>query len=130
MARITVVNDSPEFLDIMREVLEDGRHDTTTIDGDRPDAVAAIGASRPELLIIDIRLGVEGDHGWAIAQEIRREEDFARLPVLLCCADPLALRELRAELESNREVETISKPFSIDELNAALARLLADPAVR
>ena len=129
MARITVVNDSPEFLDVMREVLEDARHDTTTIDGDRPDALDAIRTARPELLIIDVRLGVDGDRGWEIAQQIRREADFRGLPVLLCCADPLALRDLATDLESTREVETLPKPFSIDQLNDALERLLADPAV-
>ena len=39
MARITVVNDNPEFLDLVHDILEGDRYDTTLIDGDRPDAL-------------------------------------------------------------------------------------------
>ncbi len=57
VARVTVVNDNPEFLELMRELIEDERHVVTTIDGDRDDALALVVASRPELLIIDLRNG-------------------------------------------------------------------------
>ena len=130
MPRITVVNDNPEFLEMMDEVLEDGRYASTTIDGDRPDALEAIRESRPDLLIIDVRLGVEGDHGWQIAKQVRGDAAFTDLPVLLCCADPYALAEMGEEISATRKVETLTKPFSVDELTDAVARLLGEPAVK
>ena len=48
--------------------------------------------------MIDVRLGVEGDHGWEIAQEVRRDPMFTELPVLLCSADLFELQELEAGL--------------------------------
>jgi CheY-like chemotaxis protein len=129
MARITVVNDNADFLELMRDILEDERYPSTTIDGDRPDAIDRIRTSQPDLLMIDVRLGIDGAHGWDIVNEIRRDPEFEGLPVLLCCTDPLALDELAGDLEASHRIETLSKPFSIDELNAAIDRLLGDMAV-
>jgi CheY-like chemotaxis protein len=127
MARVTVVNDNPDFLELVKEILEDDRYTATTIDGDRPDALDAIVDSRPDLLMIDIRLGVVGDRGWQIARKVRRRPEFAGLPLLLCCSDPAALREIASELDTARPVETLTKPFRIEELTDAVDRLLAEP---
>lgn len=129
MARVTIVNDSPEFLDLVRDILEGDRYETVTIDGDRADTLELIRASRPHLLMIDIRLGVEGDHGWQIAQEVRRDPSLEELPVLLCSADPSALAEIEAGLGATRSVRTLAKPFSVDRLTSAIDELLADPAL-
>ncbi len=129
MTRITVVNDNADFLELMHEILEDERYECTTIDGDRSDALDRIRASRPDLLMIDVRLGIDGAHGWDIAKQVRREREFHGLPLLLCCSDPFAASELEGELEATHDVETLSKPFSIDQLNTAIERLLGDAAV-
>lgn len=125
MARVTVVNDNPEFLELMREVLEDECYETTTIDGVREDALDAVRSSRPELLILDLRLSSEGLLGWDLAQEIRRDRQFEDLPVLLCSADLQALRDVEEELEGQRAVEVLPKPFGIDQLTGVVDRLLA-----
>ncbi|MBA2634015.1 MAG: response regulator [Chloroflexi bacterium] len=130
MARVTVVNDNPEFLALVREILEDDRYDTITIDGDRADALDAIRASRPDLLMIDLRMGAEGIHGWDIAQQVRAEPAFDGLPVLICSADAPALKALETDLAGMPHVDSLVKPFSIDELIAAIDSLLAESATR
>jgi CheY-like chemotaxis protein len=130
MARVTVVNDNPEFLALVRDILEDDRYDTVTIDGDRPDALDAIRASRPDLLMIDLRMGTEGLHGWEIAQRVRAESAFDGLPVLICSADAPALEALEADLEGDQHVASLVKPFSIDDLTGAIDSLLAEAAPR
>jgi CheY-like chemotaxis protein len=130
VARVTVVNDNAEFLELMRDILEDDRYETTTIDGDRPDALDQVRASRPDLLMIDLRMGSEGLHGWEIAQQVRAEPDFAGLPVLICSADVLALKELQEDLDDTRNVGTLTKPFGIDELITVIDGMLAQGAER
>jgi CheY-like chemotaxis protein len=130
MARVTVVNDNPEFLDLVHDILEGDRYETVLIDGDDPNALDLIRSSNPDLLMIDVRLGVEGDHGWEIAQEVRKEPQFTELPVLLCSADTVALEGLESRLAETRRVATLAKPFTIDQLVTILDELLADPAVR
>ena len=130
MARITVVNDNPEFLDLVHDILESDRYDATTIDGDRPDALDAIRASRPDLLMIDLRMGAEGLHGWDIAQQVRAEPDFELLPILICSADVPALQALETDLAETNHVASLVKPFGIDELTGAIDELLAQGAQR
>ena len=130
MARVTVVNDNPEFLALVRDILEDDRYEATTIDGDRPDALDAVRASRPDLLMIDLRMGSDGMHGWDIAQQVRAELDFDGLPVLICSADVVALKSLEADLDATQNVGTLIKPFSIDDLTAGIDDLLAEAATR
>ena len=130
MTRVTVVNDNPEFLELIHEILEDDRFDTTTIDGDREDALDAVRASRPDVLMIDLRLGSDKLHGWDIAQKVRAESDFHGLPVLVCSADLQAMAEIRDDLDDTQHVATLTKPFKIDDLTGALDRLLAEGASR
>jgi CheY-like chemotaxis protein len=123
-ARITVVNDTPEFLALVGEILEGDRYDTVLIDGDREDALELVRGSNPDLLMIDLLLGQQGLSGWEIAQQVRALPEFAGLPVLLCSADALAMRDLEADLAGTRHVATLEKPFSIDELIQAIEHLL------
>lgn len=127
MARVTVVNDNPEFLDLVRDILEDDRYEATTVDGDQPDALTRIRASRPDVLMIDLRLGSDGLHGWDIAQEVRRDRNLDGVPILLCSGDLLALAEIADELADTTDVATLAKPFSIDDLTDSIDRLLGRP---
>ena len=127
MARITVVNDNPEFLELVRAILEEDRYETTTVDVDTPDTFARIHASRPDLLMIDLRLGAEGHEGWNLARRLRGEAEFNGVPVLVCSGDIEALSEIEPDIAENRRVETLTKPFGIDELTSAIDRLLAEP---
>ena len=125
MSRVTVVNDNPEFLELVRDVLEGDRYDATCIDGDRADAMDRIRESRPDVLMIDLRMGNDGYHGWDVAQAVRRDPGMERLPVLICSADPFALREIAQDLSGSRDVKCLTKPFSIDELTDAIDSLVA-----
>ncbi len=126
MARVTIVNDNPDFLELVHDILEDDRYEATTVDGDRPDALDQIRASRPDVLMIDIRLGTDTLHGWRVAQEIRRDPRFTGLPILVCSGDLLALEEVADDLQQQRYVRTLAKPFTIDDLTGAVDELLAD----
>ena len=130
MARVTIVNDNPEFLELVHDILEDDRYDATAIDGDRDDAFERILESRPDVLMIDLRLGTEGTHGWEIAKQVRRAPGLDDVPVLVCSADTLALEEIQSELAATQRVEALTKPFSVDDLTNAIDRLLANPAAR
>lgn len=126
---VVVVNDNPEFLDLMADVLHDERYPTTVIDGDRDDAVDLIRAAVPQVLIIDLRLGKDELHGWKVLREVRTDHALSELPTLICTGDAQALTALQEEIGTMRRVATIMKPFSIEELIAKLEELLArEPA--
>jgi CheY-like chemotaxis protein len=117
------VNDSPEFLQLVRDILADERIPTVLIDGDEPDALKRIRESRPDVLMIDLRMGSDELHGWDIAQEIRRDVALAEVPILVCSADVTAMATIQDQLDDTRGVSTLTKPFSIEHLSDAIARL-------
>jgi CheY-like chemotaxis protein len=121
---VVVVNDSPEFLELMADVLSDQRYPVTVIDGDRDNAAELIRAAVPDALIIDLRQGRAELHGWEVLQEVRRDPELSELPTLVCSGDTPALAELADEVASMRRVDTIAKPFHIDELFSKLEGLL------
>jgi two-component system, OmpR family, response regulator VicR len=121
--RVTVVNDSPEFLELVHDILADERIPTVLVDGDKPDALGRIRESRPDVLMIDLRMGSDELHGWDIAQEIRRDSELSEVPILVCSADPVALESIREQLDDTRRVGTLTKPFSIDHLIETIAEL-------
>ncbi len=121
---IVVVNDNPEFLELMADILHDERYPVTVIDGDRDNAVDLICAAVPAALIIDLRLGDDELHGWDVIQAVRRDPDLSELPILICTGDTRALSKLEEAVADMRRVATITKPFDIDELVSTLAELL------
>lgn len=127
--RITVVNDHPDFLELMNDILEDERYPTTVIDGDRPGTLEEIVASTPELLIIDLRLGSDGLHGWDVVQGVRKIPALRELPILVCSGDLAGLAAAEEELNAGSHIASIQKPFGIGELLAAIDGLLGtEPA--
>ena len=121
--RVTVVNDNPEFLDLVRDILADSRIPTVLVDGDLPDALERIRESSPDVLMIDLRMGTDELHGWDIAQEVRRDEGLADVPILVCSADLTALARIQDQLNNTRRVSTLTKPFNIDRLTEAIEQL-------
>ena len=122
--RVSVVNDNPEFLELMRDILEGDRYDASIINGERISGIEAIRATHPELLIVDLRLSHPTITGWDIAKQIRADPELARVPMILCTGAPDEVRERAAELAALPHVEVLAKPFALGELESMVARLL------
>ena len=121
---VVVVNDNPDFLELMEDLLEDERYPTTVIDGDREEAVELIRAAVPDALIIDLRLGRDELHGWDVLQQVRVDPALRELPTLICTGDTRALQQMADDIAGMRRVDSITKPFSIDELLEKLHALV------
>jgi CheY-like chemotaxis protein len=122
--RVTVVNDNPEFLTLMGDLLKEERYAVTLVDGDRDDAVSLIEASQPQALIIDLRLGRAELHGWEVLRELRSDPALSELPTLICTGDLRGLEVVADQLAGMRRVSTLKKPFDIEELFTKLDALL------
>jgi CheY-like chemotaxis protein len=122
--RVTVVNDNLEFLKLMGDLLHEERYAVTLVDGDRDDAVDLVRASKPQALIIDLRLGKSELHGWDVLRSLRSDPDLTELPTLICTGDLRGLEEVAGQLVGMRRVATLKKPFDLDELFSKLDALL------
>lgn len=124
--RISVLNDNPEFLELMTAVLdEDGGYEVKLF-GEEATSVDELAASEPDLIIVDLLLG--GSSGWEIVALSRADERLATVPIIVCSADVAALRDRAKELERIGNVHGLAKPFGIDELTELVERLVGRAA--
>lgn len=120
--RITVVNDSPDFLELMAAILdEDAGYDVTLFDGEHT-SIEEIAASNPDLLIVDLLIGAAS--GWEIVALSRADERLSGCPIIVCSADVTSLREKAEELARVGSVHILEKPFTLDEITDTVARLV------
>ena len=119
--RISVVNDNPEFLELMSAILdEEAGYDVTLFDGEET-SIEELAASDPDLLIVDLVMG--GASGWEIVALSRADARLSDRPILVCSADIASLREKAEELQRIGGVHILEKPFGVDEITDLVARL-------
>jgi CheY-like chemotaxis protein len=125
--RITVINDNPEFLELMNALLEkNAGYDVTTIDGDEILDIEPIRRSRPDLLVIDLRLRRDGLAGWDILLAIRQDAELEQLPIILCTGDLEGLKEHAEAITEDPIVATLQKPFHVEELEELVRRFVGE----
>ena len=120
--RISVVNDNPDFLELMSAILdEDAGFDVSLFNGEET-SIDELAASSPDLLIIDLLLG--GLSGWELVVLARADARLASVPVIVCSADVTELRDRAAELERIGDVHVLAKPFSVADVTDLVRQLL------
>ncbi|MGH2428117.1 MAG: response regulator [Candidatus Limnocylindria bacterium] len=120
--RISVINDNPEFLELMSVILDENAGYDVTLHGEEKTSIADLRATDPDLLIVDLLLG--GASGWEIVTLARADETLASCPIIVCSADAQQLRERAEELAQIGNVHVLTKPFGIDELTVLVDHLL------
>ena len=127
MARVTVINDSSPFLDVMHELVGSLGHDMIgfkAVDAPIEDIVR----SRPDLLIVDLRLEDprQAISGWELLLLARSHRELVSIPVILCTADVWELEQRAADLERIADVHVRTKPFEADDMCDLVGRLLGE----
>jgi CheY-like chemotaxis protein len=125
VARITVVNDSEEFLAVMRDVFDTLGHAPTVLNS-VDVTVEDVASSRPQLLVVDLRLGSASvlEDGWALVVGARAHPDLADVPIIVCSGDVLFLRERAEEIAALADVHALEKPFGVSEVEELVRHLL------
>ena len=119
MARILVVEDSPDIADLIRHYLERAGH-TVTQEGSGSSGLATARVAPPDLVILDVML--PGLDGLQVCQALRADGSTARMPVLMLTARGEEADRVRG-LEIGAD-DYVTKPFSPKELVARVAALL------
>ena len=124
MARVTVVNDSDEFLGVMSDVLTEDGHVSHALKG-ADHSIDDIAATNPDLLIVDLRLGPESQvDGWSVIVAARAHDGLKDVPIILCSADLEALRRRADEIAAYADVHTLEKPFTLAQVEQLVSLLL------
>jgi DNA-binding response OmpR family regulator len=127
MARVTVINDSSDFLDLMHDLVTDLGHEMTGFEAVKA-SIEEVVDSKPDLLIVDLRLQDTPQmiSGWELLVLARSHRQLLNVPVILCSADVWELKKRAEDLEQIADVHVRSKPFAMEEMSDLITRLLRD----
>ena len=121
--RIAVIDDDAVFVELMHDLLGNGEGYDVVSTSHWPNGLDFIKATCPDLVILDLMMGRE-QTGWAVLDLLRSDPATAAIPVILCSAATPALRQCSLG-GSRHAVETVAKPFDVDDLLGVIQRLLA-----
>jgi DNA-binding response OmpR family regulator len=123
--RVMIVDDHPETLEVMREVLTNDGYDVVAVEGIDEDLRQVV-AAKPDLLIVDLLLTPDpaGLSGWDIVKLARAHRHLAGMEILVVSADLVSLRGHIREASSMSHVRLLGKPFALDALTVMVADAL------
>lgn len=121
--RIVVVEDDPGILGLIGDVLIDEGYDVVLF-ASPLSAIEQIAQLHPDLVILDYLFAGEAS-GWRVLQALKLNPETADIPVIICTALLWVAREMDRYV-ATREVTLLWKPFSVDDLLAAVQRMLSD----
>jgi len=80
-AKILVVDDDPDFVEIMRTILEANSYEVVTA-ANGNQAMAQVKAQRPDLMILDIMMSTVLD-GLDVSEKLAQDPDARYMPVVM-----------------------------------------------
>ncbi|MBV8694366.1 MAG: response regulator [Chloroflexi bacterium] len=121
-SRILVINDDETILELFRLVLHEEAGYDVHLSSFPFEEVSEVEQLRPDLIILDFKMG-QYNAGWGLLQKLKMYPPTTDIPLILCTA---ALLEVREQEETLREkgIPVIYKPFGIDDLLQVVHRLL------
>lgn len=121
MAKILLVDDDPEFLEMLRLLLgREGEHDII-LAADGEDGLAQALADPPDLILLDVMM--PGITGYEICHKLRANLPTAHVPIIILTARGQPV-DRQAALDAGAD-DYMSKPISMEDLEERVTRLLA-----
>jgi DNA-binding response OmpR family regulator len=118
--RVLIADDEPNILTALEFLLKRAGYDVrTAINGE--EALALVESYAPDLVLIDIMM--PGKSGYEVCQRIRERSDWRHIKIVMVTA-----KGREAEISKGLSLGAdlyVTKPFSTQELIAAVDRLLA-----
>lgn len=121
-ARILVVNDTQEILELFRMFLEEEEGYEVVLAGTPMQQIKDVEQINPNLIILDLVFGDEKT-GWQMLQMLKMQPSTATLPIIVCTAALDQVREQEGYLVS-QGVRVLYKPFDLDHLRTHVQQLL------
>ncbi len=81
MAKILVVDDDPDFVEITRIILESKNYEVATA-SDGKQALEAMRKEKPDLVLLDIMMAQPLD-GLNVSQEMMEDDELKKIPVVV-----------------------------------------------
>ena len=126
--QVLITDDDPVVVEMIRQLLEEDRWTVRTA-GNGQEALDAIAASRPDVMLLDLMMPVMD--GFETLRRVRANPDSADLPVIIVTAKDLAAdeeEELRANASRVIEKDGRDRDRILRDLRQAMSTLRSRPA--
>jgi CheY-like chemotaxis protein len=120
--RLAVVDDDTTFLQLMHDLLEEDENFEVLIHREWDNAYDFVKEQRPDLVILDIRIGGE-ERGWTILNLLTLDPVTRPIPVIVCSAAIQSLHTHQPWLDQFG-ICALPKPFDLDMLLDMVNRVL------
>ena len=124
---IAVVDDDLVFTSMLREFL-DGEGYRVVAWPEAVGAQALLRSEQPDLAILDVRMELP-EAGRRILELMRQDGETAHIPIIVCSADTVFLRQNRKFLRTHASA-VLEKPFDLDTLLAVVEAAIGNPPHR
>jgi len=124
MARILVIDDNADLLQMIRVLLEERGGHQAILSADGEDGLEKAFANPPDLAIVDVMM--PGITGYEVCRRLRKEPSTADMPIIILTARGQPV-DREAALEAGADVY-MAKPVTMAELMEQVNALLARPA--
>jgi two-component system, chemotaxis family, response regulator PixH len=111
--RVVVVNDHPEFLDLLSEFLGEEGYEVITL-AKHQGAFEQIKESRPDIVICDLIFD-NMPAGWALLDMLYLDPETRPIPLILCTVATKQVQEVVPSLVS-KGIVWLEKPFELEKL--------------
>ena len=123
MSRILVVDDDPDFVEIIRTILLKENYEVdTAANGDQ--ALEKVRAEKPDLIILDIMMSTILD-GVSVSQDLREDPELREIPLIMVSS--IASTEHAQVFPTDEYLHVdrwLSKPVQPQDLIAAVKRFV------
>jgi CheY-like chemotaxis protein len=118
--RLLVVDDDPQIIDLVRQLLEGEPYEITAAT-DGQEALEAISQQRPDIVLLDLLM--PRLDGFAVIEHLRQDPQYRQLPVIVLTAKTLTAAEYALLDQSVRTViqkRGLDRDTLIEELQGVL----------
>jgi CheY-like chemotaxis protein len=118
--RILIVNDTQEILELFDEILSQLGFEVVLMSF-APRELEQVRNAEADVIILDLIFGQRDVEGWQLLQKIRMDPQLERVPVIVCSAALIEVKEQEGYL-TEQQVLVVLKPFTVSQLEEAVRR--------
>jgi CheY-like chemotaxis protein len=120
---VFAINGSPEFLNIVRELLQEEAYNVTTTNF-VPNSFAQIQALQPDALIVDVAVGQAA--GWELLERLHADAATTGIPVLVLSTNAELLEKAREQAARYGNHRYLDKPFDLDAMLSHIRAMIGE----
>jgi DNA-binding response OmpR family regulator len=121
---VLVINDTQAILELLRVILEEEAGYHATIHSYSTRDLPTVKEVRPDLIISD-HVPTDETNGWQFLQKLKMDRETEHIPLIICTTMPHLVAQNEGWL-LEKGIVVVAKPFTIDELLAAVRQQLGE----